>query len=144
MAIAGAQSAVRSTRQRAAVTAMLEGLEEFRSAQEVHDLLRRQGERIGLTTVYRTLQILAATGQVDMLRGPDGETSYRRCSTGHHHHLVCRHCGKTVEIDLPSIEQTAARVARDNGFTDVAHTVEIFGICADCSTTSQAGHRPPR
>ena len=134
MAIAGAQSAVRSTRQRTAVSDMLDGLEEFRSAQEVHDLLRRQGERIGLTTVYRTLQILAANGQVDVLRGPDGEISYRRCSTGHHHHLVCRGCGKTVEIDLPSIEKTAARVAHDHGFTDVAHTVEIFGVCADCST----------
>jgi Fur family transcriptional regulator, ferric uptake regulator len=134
MAIAGTQAAVRSTRQRTAVTALLDGLEEFRTAQEIHDLLRRQGERIGLTTVYRSLQILAAGGQVDALRGPDGEICYRRCSTGHHHHLVCRRCGKTVEIDLPSIEKTTARVAHDHGFTDVDHTVEIFGTCADCAT----------
>lgn len=134
MAIAGTETAVRSTRQRAAVAALLDGLEEFRSAQEVHELLRRQGERIGLTTVYRSLQILAATGQVDVLRSQDGEASYRRCSTGHHHHLVCRHCGRTVEIDLPSIERTAEKVARENGFTDVAHTLEIFGTCQDCSS----------
>jgi len=133
MAISGTGSAVRSTRQRAAVAALLDDLPEFRSAQEVHDLLRRQGERIGLTTVYRSLQILATSGQVDVLRSPDGETSYRRCSTGHHHHLVCRECGKTVEIDLPGVEKTAARVARENGFTDVAHTLEIFGTCPDCA-----------
>ena len=133
MAIAGPDSAVRSTRQRAAVAALLDGLTEFRSAQEVHELLRRQGERIGLTTVYRSLQILATSGQVDVLRGADGEASYRRCSTGHHHHLVCRHCGKTVEIDLPSIEKTTDRVALENGFTDVAHTLEIFGTCPDCA-----------
>lgn len=134
MAIAGTEPAVRSTRQRAAVAALLDDLEEFRSAQEVHELLRRQGERIGLTTVYRSLQILATSGQVDVLRTPDGEASYRRCSTGHHHHLVCRKCGRTVEIDLPSIERTAEKVARENGFTDVAHTLEIFGTCRECST----------
>ncbi|HEX2810758.1 MAG TPA: Fur family transcriptional regulator [Kineosporiaceae bacterium] len=133
MAIAGTESAVRSTRQRAAVAALLDGLTEFRSAQEIHDLLRHQGERIGLTTVYRSLQILAASGQIDVLRGPDGEISYRQCSAGHHHHLVCRDCGKTVEIDLPDLEKTAARVARENGFADVAHTLEIFGTCAACS-----------
>lgn len=134
MAIAGSGSAVRSTRQRAAVAALLDDLAEFRSAQEVHELLRRQGERIGLTTVYRSLQILATSGQVDVLRAPDGEASYRRCSTGHHHHLVCRKCGRTVEIDLPSIERTAEKVAHDNGFTDIAHTLEIFGTCRECST----------
>ena len=47
---------VRSTRQRAAISALLENVEEFRSAQELHDELRRRGEGIGLTTVYRTLQ----------------------------------------------------------------------------------------
>lgn len=134
MAIAGTEGAVRSTRQRAAVAALLEEFEEFRSAQEVHDLLRRRGERIGLTTVYRSLQILASSGKIDMLRGPDGETFYRRCSDGHHHHLVCRTCGRTVEFDLPVVERTADKVARENGFTDVSHTLEIFGLCAQCST----------
>lgn len=138
MAIAGTEGAVRSTRQRAAVAALLDELEEFRSAQEVHDLLRQRGERIGLTTVYRSLQILASGGQVDMLRGPDGETFYRRCSSGHHHHLVCRSCGRTVEFDLPSIEKTADKVARENGFTDVSHTLEIFGLCATCSAGGPA------
>lgn len=133
MAITGTEAAPRSTRQRTAVAALLEELEEFRSAQEVHDLLRRRGERIGLTTVYRSLQILASAGQVDVLRGPDGEASYRSCSSGHHHHLVCRECGRTVEIELPSIEKTAAKVARENGFIEVAHTLEIFGTCAACA-----------
>jgi Fur family ferric uptake transcriptional regulator len=133
MVIAGNGGAVRSTRQRAAVAALLDELEGFRSAQEVHEELKRRGERVGLTTVYRSLQILATSGQVDMLRGPDGETSYRRCSAGHHHHIVCRDCGRTVEIDLPGIETTAAKVARDNGFTEVSHTLEIFGRCTACA-----------
>jgi len=132
MAIAGTGSAVRSTRQRTAVTELMEELQEFRSAQEVHDLLRRRGERIGLATVYRSLQVLASAGKVDVLRTPDGETSYRRCSRGHHHHLVCRVCGRTVEFDLQPVEQAAETVARENGFTDVSHSLEIFGTCGSC------------
>ena len=132
MAIAGTGSAVRSTRQRTAVTELMEELQEFRRAQEVHDLLRRRGERIGLATVYRSLQVLASAGKVDVLRTPDGETSYRRCSRGHHHHLVCRSCGRTVEFDMQSVEKVADEVARENGFTDVSHSLEIFGTCGSC------------
>jgi Fur family ferric uptake transcriptional regulator len=134
MVIAGTGPAVRSTRQRAAVAALLAELEDFRSAQEVHDLLRHRGERVGLTTVYRSLQMLAEAQEVDVLRTADGETAYRRCSRGHHHHLVCRSCGRTVEVDGPAVERWAQRVAAENGYADVSHTVEIFGTCADCSS----------
>jgi len=133
MAIAGTDSAVRSTRQRTAVAELMTELKEFRSAQEVHHLLRQRGERIGLTTVYRSLQVLASAGKVDVLRTPDGETSYRRCSRGHHHHLVCRSCGRTVEFDLPVVERAADKVAVENGFTDVTHTLEVFGLCRACA-----------
>ncbi len=130
--IAGTGPAVRSTRQRAAVSALLDELDGFRSAQEVHDLLRHRGERVGLTTVYRTLQVLADAGEVDVLRTGDGEVTYRRCSQGHHHHLVCRVCGRTVEVDGPAVERWARSVAAEHGFVDVSHTLEIFGTCADC------------
>ena len=133
MAIAGTGSAVRSTRQRTAVAELMTELKEFRSAQEVHHLLRQRGERIGLTTVYRSLQVLASAGKVDVLRTPDGETSYRRCSRGHHHHLVCRSCGRAVEFDLPVVERAADKVAVENGFTDVTHTLEVFGLCWACA-----------
>jgi Fur family transcriptional regulator, ferric uptake regulator len=133
VAIAGTGPAVRSTRQRAAVLALLDELADFRSAQEVHDLLRHRGERVGLTTVYRSLQMLADSSEVDVLRTVDGETAYRRCSRGHHHHLVCRVCGRTVEIDGPAVETWAQKMATRNGFVDVSHTLEIFGTCAGCA-----------
>ena len=104
--------AVRATRQRAAISALLENLDEFRSAQDLHDELRRRGEGIGLTTVYRTLQQLAAAGVVDTLRTDTGESVYRRCSEHHHHHLVCRACGSTIEIQGGQVEAWAAEVAR--------------------------------
>ncbi|KUI38307.1 Fur family transcriptional regulator [Mycobacterium sp. GA-2829] len=126
---------VRATRQRAAIADLLDGLDEFRSAQELHDALRQRGEGIGLTTVYRTLQSMAESGLVDVLRTDTGESVYRRCSADHHHHLVCRSCGSTVEIQGGDVEDWAARVAREHGFSEVSHTIEIFGVCGGCAET---------
>ncbi|WP_246442637.1 Fur family transcriptional regulator [Rhodococcus triatomae] len=127
------QVGVRSTRQRSAISALLDDIDEFKSAQELHDELRHRGEGIGLTTVYRTLQALADAGTVDVLRTGTGESLYRRCSAGHHHHLVCRSCGFTVEVEGPAVEKWAQSVADTNGFSDISHMVEIFGSCRDCA-----------
>lgn len=123
----------RTTRQRTAVMSLLSEVEEFRSAQELHDLLRKRGESVGLTTVYRTLQALADAEEIDVMRPPGGEHLYRRCSSGHHHHLVCRVCGRTVEVAGPTVESWANRIADEHGFADVSHTLEIFGTCAECA-----------
>ena len=122
----------RRTRQRAAVDQILSHLEEFRTAQQIHDVLRHQGDSVGLTTVYRTLQAMVESGELDALRTDDGETAYRRCSSGHHHHLVCRSCGRTVEVSGPAVERWASAVADEHGFRDVSHDLEIFGTCGSC------------
>ena len=122
----------RRTRQRTAVDSILADREDFRTAQEIHDELRRLGERVGLTTVYRTLQTMTEAGELDALRTAEGETAYRRCSTGHHHHLVCRSCGRTVEVSGPAVETWANAVAEQHGFRDVSHDLEIFGTCQNC------------
>jgi Fur family ferric uptake transcriptional regulator len=123
----------RQTKQRTAVADLLSEVDDFRSAQQIHDDLRKRGESIGLTTVYRALQSLATAGEVDSIASDDGETVYRKCSSMHHHHLVCRQCGKTVEISGPTVEQWADGVASTHGFTEVSHTMELFGLCAQCS-----------
>ena len=122
------------TRQQAAVADLLDKYGDFTSAQTVHARLRDAGEGVGLATVYRTLQAMVEAGTVDMLRTDDGEAVYRACSTHHHHHLVCRDCGRTVEVEGPAVERWTDRVAAEHGFTDVTHTLEIFGTCADCSS----------
>ena len=127
-------TAPRQTRQRTAVSALMDDLAEFRSAQEIHDLLKARGEQVGLTTVYRSLQSLAATGDVDFLITDEGETVYRRCGTQHHHHLVCRDCGATVEVSGPAVERWADAVAAGHGFSEVSHTLEMFGRCSACSS----------
>ena len=125
---------LRNTKQRTAVSAVLAEAAGFHSAQDLHAMLRDRGERVGLIIVYRTLQGLADAGEIDVMRPPGGEHLYRRCSQGHHHHLVCRSCGRTVEVEGPTVERWADGVAGRHGFTDVSHTLEIFGLCSACSS----------
>ncbi|WP_159620652.1 Fur family transcriptional regulator [Ruania rhizosphaerae] len=129
----------RMTRQRAAVSDLLAGTDDFRSAQQLHEMLKDRGEGIGLATVYRTVQVMADNGDLDVLRNADGESLYRQCaSRGHHHHLVCRRCGATVELDAASVEKWAATVGAQHGFTAVEHTAELFGLCAECTARQQS------
>lgn len=127
---------IRSTKQRTAVIAALNELADFQSTQEIHEYLRERGDSVGLTTVYRTLQALSAAGEVDVILREDGESVYRLCSDAHHHHLVCRQCGHTVEVEGPTVERWADSVSAKHGFTDVSHTLEIFGMCAECTAAS--------
>jgi Fur family ferric uptake transcriptional regulator len=122
----------RPTRQRRAIAEALGRADDFQSAQDIHDALRQAGDKVGLATVYRALQAMADAGEVDVLHGAAGETTYRRCSPDHHHHLVCRSCGRTVEIVAPTVEAWARAVAADHDFAEVSHTVELLGLCADC------------
>ncbi|RYE80805.1 MAG: transcriptional repressor [Myxococcales bacterium] len=119
---------LRPTRQRRAVADALARFDDFRSAQEIHDAL----EGVGLSTVYRTLQAMADAGEIDMLRSESGEAIYRRCSATHHHHLVCRECGATVEVEGPTVEKWTNAIAADHGFSEVSHTLELFGVCPSC------------
>jgi Fur family ferric uptake transcriptional regulator len=125
----------RNTRQKAAIGELLEGLDEFRSAQQIHALLAARGADIGLATVYRTLGAMAGAGELDTLRTAAGESLFRRCArpASHHHHLVCRSCGRTVEVQGPNLESQVRAIAGEHGFVDVEHTLEFFGTCATCA-----------
>ena len=110
------QTERRPTRQRAAIADALDGSPEFRSAQDIHAAMAGSGTKVGLATVYRNLQAMAAEGELDVIRTAEGEAVYRSCATTHHHHhVVCRSCGLAVEV---------------------RHTVEIDGLCAACSRAS--------
>lgn len=130
----------RSTRQKRALAAILETSDGFRSAQDLFADLQVRGENMGLTTVYNQLRTLADNGEIDALRGDDGETLYRRCDTEHHHHhLVCRFCGRTIEVEGPEVEDWAAHTAKRHRFVDVTHTIEILGTCGQCARNASTG-----
>jgi len=127
----------RNTWQREAVREALGTSEGFVSAQSLHSNLRDSGSAIGLATVYRALADLATEGEADSLQ-QEGESLYRACTPGsHHHHLICRNCGLTVEIEADAVETWAQQVAAEHGFTQPNHIVDVFGLCADCTKLPQ-------
>ena len=127
-----AESKRRNTRQKDAVKHALGEVIGFVSAQQLHLVLRNHGSTIGLATVYRALADLAEAGEADSLQSNAGELLYRACTTNHHHHLICRVCGKTVEIEAEKVEKWADEVAKAHGFTQPTHTIDIFGTCSGC------------
>jgi len=134
--------AQRNTWQRERVREALADARGFVSAQNLHASLRDDNTGIGLATVYRALAGLAASGDADSLQSPEGEALYRACTTqGHHHHLICRNCGLTVEIAADEVESWAKRVAAEHGFTGAAHVVDVFGLCANCTKALGADAR---
>ena len=124
----------RSTRQRTAILDLLHEDDSFFTAQQLYDALRDRGLKVGLTTVYRNLQLLADSEEVDVVRREDGESMYRRCEAEvHHHHLVCRSCGFTVELANDEIETWTKSQASKHKFSEVTHDLELFGLCRSCS-----------
>jgi len=124
----------RNTRQRTEIRRAVESLASFATAQDVHDQLRHEGSGVGLATVYRTLQAMASGGELDAIRTPDGQVAYRTCSPGHHHHLICRTCGRTVEVSVPLLEDQVRALAASHGFAQIDHELEFFGTCTACAT----------
>ena len=126
----------RQTWQREAVRDALSTRENFVSAQQLHAALRASGSSIGLATVYRALTDLAVEGEADSLQ-QEGESLYRACTPGtHHHHLICRNCGLTVEIEADAVEEWANTVATEHGFTRPNHIVDVFGLCSNCTAAA--------
>ena len=123
----------RNTWQREAVREALADSEGFVSAQALHATMKGSGSEVGLATVYRALADLATEGDADSLQR-EGESLFRACTPGsHHHHLICRRCGTTVEIAADAVETWARDVAAVHGFTQPQHVVVVFGYCADCT-----------
>ena len=88
----------RNTWQKTAVLEELSSSAEFVSAQELHQKISKSGKKLGLTTVYRALTEMVEQGMADSLSISDGEMRYRICTPEHHHHLICRNCGKTAHV----------------------------------------------
>jgi Fur family transcriptional regulator, ferric uptake regulator len=131
-----ADHGVRATPRRVAVVAELLAEPNDATAQELHERLRRRGERIGLATVYRTLAVLVETGIVDVLSHGHGELCYRVCGEGHHHHLVCTGCHRVVELGDCELDDWLRRAAAEHGFRPTAHRLEVSGLCATCVAPS--------
>jgi Fur family ferric uptake transcriptional regulator len=136
---------MKATKQRAAVIVALKETPGFRSAQQLHGQLQAMGASVGLTTVYRTLQRLAAANEVDVVQSDAGESLFRLCATSeHHHHIVCTRCGRSVELESDEIESWVENSSSRHGYTATNHVIEIFGMCGDCGPTKSSGQASTR
>lgn len=102
----------------------------FVSANQLH--AEMAPHKIGIATIYRHLNDMVANGDADTITAEGGEQLFRLCGSEHHHHLVCRFCGRTVEIEAPPIEAWVRQMSQENDYFDVEHVVELIGVCAKC------------
>ncbi len=133
-------AALRSTGHRAggARTAVVELLGRQQcclTAQEIFDRLRSEGRRVGIASVYRTLEQLTRDGFVERIDIGGGPSRFEPIHAGgeHHHHLVCDDCGKVEAFADDELERTLRKVEGRTGYSVAGHDVVLRGACTDCA-----------
>ena len=120
------------TRPREQVSAVLRKERRYLSAGEIHDLLKKTRAKVSLSTIYRTLDLLQTKGEASSRIDEHGEATYVFCEPTHHHHAICRGCGKVEEVACEAMERFAGELRAHHGFELDDHEMEFFGRCAAC------------
>ena len=120
------------TRPREQISAVLRREHRYLSAAEVHALLKKGRSKVSLSTVYRTLDMLESKGEASWRLDSRGETTYVSCEPTHHHHAICKKCGRVDEIACEAIERLAKDLSSHHGFELDDHDMEFLGRCASC------------
>ncbi len=103
------------------------------STDELHRLVKKKDPRIGFTTVYRTLKLLAECGLASEVAFHDGVARYEhQYGRRSHHHMVCTDCGTSVEFFSPEIEKLEQEIGKKYKFNTTRHTFQIYGLCENC------------
>ena len=121
------------TKPREQITAILRSERRYLSAAEIYARLSRSEAKVALSTVYRTLDHLLAKGEIAVRTDAAGEATYVLCGgEEHHHHAICRICGRIEDVDCNALEQFTRALRAHNGFELEDHAMEFFGTCAAC------------
>lgn len=113
----------------------LDNMDRHLSAEEVYQLVKKEHPKIGLATVYRTLDLLAELDVLQKMNFGDGRSRYELSSdedTHHHHHLICLRCQRVLEFEDDLLEELEDRIEARSGFKIVNHQVKFYGYCRDC------------
>lgn len=103
------------------------------TADDLFMQLNKKGKNISRATVYRTLNLLEKSGLINKIQMESGMHLYEPIyGREHHDHLICQRCGKMIEFYSPDIEDIQSQIARENGFIMTGHSLNIYGICAEC------------
>lgn len=124
---------LRGTPQRGMILDAFLRREEHLSAEQLYDMVKKRDPSIGQATVYRVLKLMVEAGLAREVDFGDNVMRYEHCyNHPHHDHLVCRGCGKTVEVVDSVIEELQKRVAESFGFELTDHEMYLYGLCESC------------
>ena len=128
------QKGLKYTRQREIIFEIILDAKEHLSAEDIYNkvLQKYPNEKMGIATVYRALSFLEDVKLILSISfGKDGK-KYEANFKEHHDHLICVRCGKIVEFVSKDIEKAQERVAKENNFKLLEHTMYLYGICDEC------------
>ncbi|EFI33276.1 ferric uptake regulator, Fur family [Desulfonatronospira thiodismutans ASO3-1] len=129
-----AKQKLRFTSQRAIIFDVFWNTQGHISPEELYRKTREQDRSIGQATVYRTLKLLSDAGIAREVDFGDGVARYEPYyGQSHHDHLICKECGKNVEVVDHRIEKLQEELASQHGFTLNEHSMYLYGYCAECS-----------
>lgn len=122
------------TRPRELISIILRTERRFLTAAELHHRLEAAKAKVSLSTIYRTLDHLQSKREVTArVDEAGGETAYMLCEPErHHHHAICRSCGRVEDVDCAAIDQFTDSLRILNGFELDGHAMEFFGKCSAC------------
>lgn len=124
----------RVTGTRRALTELIDEREGHFTASNLLDEARRRRVPVGRATVFRTLDLLTEMGALERLDLPNGEHAYVACEPdGHHHHVVCRRCGRTTDAPDAGLQAVVREIGARTGYRIDSHRLELYGLCADCA-----------
>lgn len=110
---------------------------EHLSTDELHRLVKKRDPKIGFTTVYRTLKLLAECGLASEVAFHDGIARYEhQHNRRSHHHMVCTDCGASVEFFSPEVDKIEQEIGRKFRYETRRHTFQIYGMCEECRKKS--------
>jgi Fe2+ or Zn2+ uptake regulation protein len=131
------QQGYKLTRQREAVLEVVTHAHTRLSAADVLAQAQRACPDLGLTTVYRTLEILERLGAIKRVHLDDGCEGFALASAAHGHHLICSRCQETIEFEDCNVNVLLKRVSEQTGFTIQQHWLELVGLCPKCQKKSR-------
>jgi len=125
---------LKHTGQRDAILRAFLDTRDHLSTDELYRLVRKKDERIGFTTVYRTLKLLSECGLASEVAFNDGVARYEhQYNRRNHHHMVCTECGGSVEFFSNDIERIEHEIGRKHKYVTSRHTFQIYGVCENCA-----------
>ncbi|MCS7010413.1 MAG: transcriptional repressor [Anaerolineales bacterium] len=126
----------RITAARRAVTEVMQSSERALTPIEVYDAARKRDRRLGLVTVYRTLEKLEALGLIQRVHHEHSCQAFLRAGEGHQHLLLCERCRRAILFEGDDLDALFERVGEETGFEIRSHWLQLYGLCWDCQTDS--------